>query len=711
MVSDGLARIRELLLAGDVAKAEVICETLLQQFAGDYRAWQAAGVVAMSRGNFGAAEKAFLHSVGLEPNGAESWNALSAALLAQQRAAEAENCAGRAVAIDPANAEYWCTLGNARYLQKRCADASEAYRQAVTLDPTLAQAWSNLGASEHFLKRYAAAEEAYERCLSLDPQNLDALTNLASLLCERGQAERALEYAAAVAATASHAADGWFVKGRACLALRRFAEAEAAFRRVLEMSPNHLQSKHNLAVALWRQGRLTEAEQWTRQLLGEDENHAEVWRLLGTILQLRGRANEAVEALRRSVEIGPHAGRHSKLLMALQYVEGVSPESLLVAHQQWNAAYAPKREPTDMATYRKSGAGDVLRIGFFSDAFCNSPIGMMVLGVLAQLDTSRCTIVCYSDRIAADEYTARFRAVADDWRITAGLETEEVVELIRGDEVDVLVDLMGHSGDRLSVFAEKPAKLQMSWFGYVGTTGLGTMDYLLADRFHVREGEERWYTERVLRMPHGYACYQAPSYAPEVGPLPALASGRVTFGCFNAPGKYSSGMFDAWAEILKRAPDARLLLKYMGLHEAETKEFWQGELVRRGVEKERLVCEGFSTHRDMLTAYQRVDIALDTQPYSGGVTTCEALWMGVPVITFPGRTFAGRHATSHLSNAGYPQFIADDAQGYVGLAVLWSRRLDDLTEIRGQMREQVSRSPLCNAARFASDFLEVLRRA
>jgi len=243
------------------------------------------------------------------------------------------------------------------------------------------------------------------------------------------------------------------------------------------------------------------------------------------------------------------------------------------------------------------------------------------------------------------------------------------------------------------------------------------MDYLLADRFHVKEGDEQFYTEKILRMPNGYACYGPPEDSPEVGPLPAgRESGDgsrklVTFGCFNNPAKFSPSILNAWAEILRRVPCSRLLLKYGGLDDAQVQERLRGEFAKRGIEPEQILLEGWSPHQELFKAYNRVDLALDTQPYSGGLTTCEALWMGVPVITFPGQTFAGRHSVSHLTNAGYEQFIAADAAGYVDLAVQWASRLDELATIRSQMRERVRHSPLCDAPRFAGDFLAILRAA
>jgi predicted O-linked N-acetylglucosamine transferase (SPINDLY family) len=319
-------------------------------------------------------------------------------------------------------------------------------------------------------------------------------------------------------------------------------------------------------------------------------------------------------------------------------------------------------------------------------------------------------VVCYADRDTAGAYAERFRATTDLWRLTDGLSTAQFVELVRSDQIDCLVDLMGHAGRRLPVFAQRPVPLQVTWFGYVGTTGLAAIDCLLADRFHVSPDEESNYVESVICLPHGYACYGPPGDAPDVANLPGASAGHVTFGCFNNPRKFSPRILDAWAEILRRVPTALLLLKFGGLDQADMQKELQARFRQGGIDNPRIAFEGWSPHQELLTAYNRVDLALDTQPYSGGVTTCEALWMGAPVITWPGRTFAGRHAVSHLTNAGYPKFVAANREGYVELAVEWANRLEELAAIRRAMREQVRQSALCDEVRFARDFLKVLRQ-
>jgi predicted O-linked N-acetylglucosamine transferase (SPINDLY family) len=291
-----------------------------------------------------------------------------------------------------------------------------------------------------------------------------------------------------------------------------------------------------------------------------------------------------------------------------------------------------------------------------------------------------------------------------------GASDQWLAEQIRADRVDILFDLAGHTGqNRLLVFARKPSPIQVTWAGYVGTTGLKAMDYLLADRHEVPSGAERHYQERVLRMPDGYVTYDPPAYAPPVTRLPALDRGHVTFGCFNNPAKITPQAVEVWAKILRRLPEARLVLKFRGWDNDSVARRFTEMFLAHAIDSRRLELLGPSPHNEFLAAYSRIDLALDPFPYSGGLTTCEALRMGVPVLTFPGDTFAGRHSLSHLSNVGLTETIARDLDDYVELAVSLAGDLPRLAALRAGLRERMAASPLCDGKRFAADLAAILR--
>jgi predicted O-linked N-acetylglucosamine transferase (SPINDLY family) len=622
------------------------------------------------------------------------------------------------LALEMGNPAHLLVLANALHHQERWEAAADVYRQALAGNPNEATAWLNLAAVEHRLGRLDEAEAAYERGLSLAPGEVDGRVRYATLLVRRGRAQEAVGLLKPVVAHVPSLGVAWHVLGDAYNTLQDWQQALEALRRAAELVPGNRKVRLDLAGVLLAAWELTEGEQCIRKLIEEDPQDAAAWSLLGTIQQSRGEAREGLHSIRRAAELVPAAINESRAQGAMQYVEGVRPEELLEAHRRWDGVFGAEvggvgGQKSEVRGQRSEDGGQrtEVRIGFLSGDFAHHPVAFTVLPLLEHLDRARCFVACYSDGSREDEYTARFRAAAKLWRDTSGLADEELCKLVQDDALDVLVDLTGHFGARMGVFARRAAPVQMSWFGYVGTTGLAAMDFLLADRFHVPAGEEVHYSETVLRMPHGYICYEPPVGVSEVSPLPALETGRFTLGCFNNPVKYSPGILDAWSEILRRLPEARLLLKYGWLGKPSMQEWFHRQFSQRGIEAERVLIEGQSPHLEHLANYSRVDLALDTQPYSGGVTTCEALWMGVPVITCAGRTFAGRHATSHLVNAGYEQFVARDLTDYIEHAVEWAGRMEELAAIRKGMREQFNKSPLGDAAAFASDFMNLVEPA
>ena len=616
---EAIARIEELARLGLLDAAQAACRELLAGEPHSHQAWAWLGFLAVAQGKPAEGEAALRRAIALNSGDARYWNTLSLSLRMQAKASEAEAAARTALALDDA-AEYWAALGNCLFDQQRWSDASQAYQQALQRNASNAEVWTNLGAAEHSLSRLDAAQAAYEQSLRLAPNDLHAATRYALLQIQRGQIERGIELIQGVLARAPQLLPAWLVLGNAERLRDRLGEAEAAYRQALRIAPGDRDARYNLALLLLQRLAYHEAEALTRRLVSENPRDADAWTVLGGALQAQARIGEAIDAMRRSVELAPNPTTHSKLLVALHYSAATTPEQLLQAHRAWDDAYAHPLLPIAPPAAAGRAPNSRLRVGLVGLDFSGGPTGFLALRAIECLDKAQCSVVCYSDRTWEDEYTVRFRAAADDWRATIGLTDEELAAQVRRDDIDVLIDLGGHVGRRLLAFALRPAPLQVTWLGYVGTTGLVAMDGLLADRFHIRPGEERWYSETVLRMPGDYACYGPPPKVPDVSPLPALQTDRVTLGCFNNPAKYSPPLLDAWAVILGRVPGAQLLLKYAGLDQPEVRGRLMGELARRGVAKERLVIEGGSENLELMARYCDVDLALDTWPYSGGLT-------------------------------------------------------------------------------------------
>ena len=502
----------------------------------------------------------------------------------------------------------------------------------------------------------------------------------------------------------------------------RLPLAQQVYREILRVDPQQIDAQRYLGLIaaaynqrahlLYQAGKLDEAAAACRAAIALRPNDADAHNNLGNVLRLQGLPQEAVAAHRRALEINPDfVAAHSNLLLGMHYVPGVTLAQLAAAHGEWDARHGRPR-PGDWRPHANLRDPERrLRLGFVSRDFTCHPVGVFLVRCLENLDRGGCETVCYSDVVQPDFITARLKVAVSGWHDVAQLSHAQLAAQIRADGIDILFDLAGHtSGNRLPALALKPAPIQITWIGYVGTTGLRAMDYILADCREIPPEQEEFYREKVLRMPHGYVCYDPPGDAPPVGPLPAMYAGVVTFGSFNNPGKITSAVIALWAEVLRRVPNSRLLLKYRGMNDEGVRRRYQMQFADRGIAPDRIEMQGWLGHEDLLGQYNRVDLGLDPFPYSGGATTCEALWMGVPVITCPGETFAGRHSLTHLSGVGLTTTVAQDHEQYVAIAAALAGDLAGLATLRANLRQQMAASPLCNGRQFANDLSAILRK-
>jgi predicted O-linked N-acetylglucosamine transferase (SPINDLY family) len=341
-------------------------------------------------------------------------------------------------------------------------------------------------------------------------------------------------------------------------------------------------------------------------------------------------------------------------------------------------------------------------------------VGYFLEGVLAALTSQasgRLALYAYPTRVFSDEISQRLRAhCRGGWHSAVGLSDEALAGRIREDGIDILVDLSGHTAhNRLPVFAWKPAPIQVSWLGYFATTGVAAMDYFLADPWTLPIEQEAYFTEKIRRLPETRLCFTTPEAKVEVSALPALVNGYITFGSFNNLSKMNDAVVQLWARVLHAVPSSRLFLKYKQLAEESVRQSTYARFSAHGIAADRLIFEDYAPRANYLTAYHRVDIALDPFPFPGGTTTVEALWMGIPVLTLSGERFLARQGVGLLMNAGLPQWIASDHDDYVALAVAHASDLNGLSALRSRLRQQVLASPIYDASCFAQHFEAALR--
>jgi predicted O-linked N-acetylglucosamine transferase (SPINDLY family) len=456
---------------------------------------------------------------------------------------------------------------------------------------------------------------------------------------------------------------------------------------------------------------LREALKDAEAVLAKRPDFFQVLNEYGAVLMQLGRHDEAETAFRKALEIRPgFAPAMQNLMLTAHYIPGMTLERLAEYHREFSESTKAHKPLMNNNFQQSRDPGRTLRIGFVSCDFRRHPIGYFVAPLLQNLNKDEIQTTCYSDNPSNDDMTGHVRAGADHWVDIRQLTHRGLAERILHDKIDILFDMNGHTGlSRLLAFAMKPAPIQITWAGYVGTTGIAEMDYIVSDRFHIPEDEEKYYVEEVLRISDCNFVVRPPDFAPEVKPLPVHKNGYITLGTFSIPTKINQEIVSVWCRIMDQLPNSRMMLKYRAIDDPANKERIEKLFQAGGIEPGRLMLYGATPHVDLLDHYNKIDIALDPAPYSGGLTTCEALWMGTPVITCPGSIFASRHSQSILSCVGLTDTVAADFDHYVDIATALANDRDRLAEVSAGLRQKMTESPLVDGAAFASRFSAAMR--
>lgn len=492
----------------------------------------------------------------------------------------------------------------------------------------------------------------------------------------------------------------------------RLAEAEAALRRAAELGPGDPRLANDLAAVLMRMHRHAEARAILLPLAEASHDATSVLCNLATATACVGMQDEAVTLAEQAIALAPDALLPWRTLCnTLPYLDGVSGARLLAAARGC-AARLPRRALPPFTNDRNPDRP--LRVGLLSGSLRSHPVGWLTVAGFEALDPAAFQLICLArPATAGDPITRRFQAIASDWIDTDAMSDLRLAEAAREARLDLLIDLGGY-GDagRMPACAYRLAPVQIKWVGMQNhSTGLPEMDWFLTDAWETPVGFEPLYSERLLRLPDGYSCYSPPPYAPEVAPLPALRNGFITFGCFNNLAKITPAVIRAWAGILRAVPGSRLVLKTHQFSDPGTAAWMHAAFAAAGVDPALVSLRGASRHRAFMAEYNDIDIALDPFPYSSGLTTCEALWMGVPTVAYAGEIFAARHAFSHMCNAGLADWAAFDERGYTALAVAKAADIPALAGLRAGLRARVKASPLTDAPRFGGHLGAALRHA
>lgn len=600
---------------------------------------------------------------------AEHISNIGASLQKEGKLDEAITYYEKAIQLNPTYAGTYNDLGNLFQDKGNIDEAIACYQKALHLNPNFTGAHYNLGDSFQDKGQLDEAIKCYQRAIELDPRFADAYNNLAIALKDKGQID----------------------------------EAIICCKKAIALNPNLVNAIYNLGNALQDKGQLDEAIEYYQKALQHDSNHIGAYTNLGHVSQSRGQLDKAEMYFRRAMEIKPDdLIPHQALLMLMNYnpnhnAQAIFSEHLRFAKQHAQLLRSAIQHSKDCSLARR------LRIGYVSPDFRKHSVAYFMEPVLSAHNKDSFEIFCYSDVKVTDEVTKRIQGYVDHWRNIVGMSDEKVAEVIREDAIDILVDLAGHTAsNRMTLFARKPSPIQVSWIGYPATTGLSTIDYKIVDNYTDPAGvTKQFYTEQLIRMPESFLCYLPDSESPEVGNLPLFETEHITFGSFNNFPKMTAKVISLWTQILKAVPSSHLVLKAKSLSDRTTRQYVTDMFAREGIEGYRIkLFSWLPSTKEHMNLYNQVDIALDTFPYNGTTTTCEALWMGVPVITLAGNSHASRIGESLLSTVGLKELVAHTCEEYIETAVTLAKDVQRLQYLRENLRNTIAKASLTDARRF-----------
>jgi predicted O-linked N-acetylglucosamine transferase (SPINDLY family) len=656
------------LIAHQTGQLEEAVQLLVQSIQADANNAVALGDLAgvlKDQGRFPQALQFYEAALALSPRDSGLHSNIGVVYGALNRQDEAVACYERAIALDPKLCAAWCNLGNIFKTERKFGKALECYKKALALNPRAPQVLANMGAVFNETGKFAEAARYCESALKIDPNSEVAHTNLGAALENVGRFPEAIEsYRRALKINpASYIARNNL--GNSLLRERKRTEAVACLRKAVELKPDDSRAYNSLGMALKELGSNTEALTCLQKAVELDPNDPEAHRNLGCVYYLAGRVADAVASYRKALEIRPDfVSAHSDMLFALNYIPH-TPEELFAEHVRFGRQFCEPFHKLAQPHRNNPDANRPLRVGYVSGDLRNHPVANFVEPVFANYSRERFQVFCYANQGINDAVTERLRVMVDHWRQVDALSDDELAQAIRDDGIDILVDLSGHTAaNRLLVFARKPAPVQVTMFACMQTTGVPGIDYRITSEILDPTGTtEHLNTEELVRLPAGAAPFRAPVDCPEVNELPALKNGYVTFASFNNPSKVTPEVIATWAAVLRAAPTARMLIV------GRDGDLLGGAIAAHGIDLERLEFLKLVPLLEFLALHHRVDFALDTFPYNGGVTSFVSAWMGIPFVTISGNDPVSRVGQSVLTMAGLPQLVAKDTTDYVRKAV------------------------------------------
>jgi len=680
---------------GRHADAQAICRNIVEGMPDHFDALHLLGVSEIDCGRFAQAEKVLTSAVGVAPKSAEAHANLGVALFNLRRYEDARKHQEKAVALNPKFAVAVSNLGNTLLHLRLLEQALEVQDRAIALKPDYSDAYCNRGMAQLLLNRDKDAIESFDRALSFNPRNMQAMFGkglVALNLRHLEQAEAALNAALAIN---PRAAGALAQRGRLRLQTGEFAKAEADFDAALAIDPRLEAAWCGKAHMNVLAGSAMQAIAACRKTLELNPSSEVALTWLGACFAKQGDIDSAIEHFDRALAIRPdYEDAITKKIFALNFVAGANFETHQAARRSWWEAIGVriaqrKLDHSDLNPERR------IVVGYVSSDFRSHSAAIAFLPVLQHHDHRNFEIICYSCSPLRDNVTDACRLAADAFIDASRLSDDQLADRIQADKVDILVDLSGHSaGNRLTVFARKPAPIQVTAFGDATGTGLLTMDYVLEDPVTIPHSARHLLTERVYDLPCVITMQPIADQRPS--PVPMVSNGLITFGVFNRIDKISDRALDLWSRLLMDLPGSRIVIKNGALDDALLRDGLIGRFVAHGIASDRVTCMGSTQRGEHLAAFANVDISLDPFPQNGGISTFESLYMGVPVVTKTGNTAASRISGSILKAIGLDDWVAEEEGGYLAIARKFAAQPCYLETLRAELPDRIANSSVGN---------------
>ena len=663
------------------------------------------GLLLYKQFKFKESIECFIKSDELEPDSWLTEFQLGCSLQECKRYDESLEYLYKAHKKQPEHARTLCAIGMSLFRKYKYAEARDYVEKALSKEPQ----------NDIFIFNYAfilkesgeklKAKAAFEKALEINPNNIEALLGLGRLLTELGDFDSCRElFQKAIDIKPDYYAP--YASMGISYYKTSTTEALKWFNKALKINPNADDVYSLKGYALNILGNTEEAEKSLRKAIELRENHAEYHQNLGNVLMVQAKIPEALEHCQKSIELNPNSSlAFSNLLLYMHYIPQSTKEDIWNLHKIYSKLFEPK--DLELRPYLSEPRKNrKIRIGLVSSDFRKHSVAYFIEPLLNQKDTRNYEYYTYANVKVPDIFSQRIANLSTKWQSILQLSDVQAAELIRNDQIDILIDLGGHTADnRLKLFCLKPAPIQVSWLGYPDTTGLNAIDYRIADEYTEPEGAENFSSEKIIRLPGGFHCYSALADSPDVVPPPSTKNGYVTFGSFNNFAKCSNETIFLWSEIMKNVPNSKIILKALSLGDKYVQEYAYNTFKNFGIERERItMLARTSSLKEHFENYNNIDIALDTYPYNGTTTSCEAMWMGVPIVSFFGVNHASRVGLSLLSHIGLQQLAAGSPEEFVNKAVALANEEELRTELRSTMRQRLSNSPILNAEHFARKF-------